>query len=325
MQDVLAMHSFSRSPRHVLVDDAESADLIVLAGHINSCDEARRNELLRRYPNKTMLYTEYDFALPYAPGIYASASRSRWIDLRRTRSFMYFSRHFLSLNESVCHRPNEKKDLLFCFRGRRDCRVRGNLMDHDFGRPDVLVVDTSDYEHWGEGPLDRRQAQREYVDTLARSHFALCPRGYGFGSIRLFEVMEIGVPPVLLSDWYALPKGPDWESFLIRVKEKDYARLPEILEAHVSESAERGRLARAAWERFFSPEVAFDRMIDQMEEILQDSRMPQSVYRLWWRGLEQRHKLRTEASVMARRVIAAARRLGGGKGRPRGWVRSDPR
>ena len=80
--------------------------------------------------------------------------------------------------------------------------MRGWLLDHDFGRPDVVVTDTSDYEHWGESKIDPEQAQQDYVDTLLRSHFAVCPRGKGFGSIRKFEAMELVVAPVMLADRY---------------------------------------------------------------------------------------------------------------------------
>ena len=68
--------------------------------------------------------------------------------------------------------------------------------------------------------------------------------------------------PVLVSDAYALTPGPAWEQFLIRVPERDIARLPAILEPRLDSAAERGRLAREAFDEFFSIDREFDRIIE---------------------------------------------------------------
>nr|WP_255550888.1 exostosin family protein [Granulicella sp. dw_53] len=186
------------------------------------------------------------------------------------------------MNPEVRHRPGEPKELLFCFRGRRDCRVRTNILSFPYKRPDVEVMETTGFMHWQDGLVGMARSQKDYADALAKSHFALCPRGMGFGSIRLFEVMEMGIAPVLLADHYALPPGPDWSSFLLHIPEDKFAQLPELLEAHVSESEERGRKAREAWERFFAPELVFDRMIEQMCNIRRDRVIPERLYQRMW-------------------------------------------
>lgn len=280
--EIIAMHALSRTGRHQLTDDPEAAEIIVLAGDLESLAEAQANPLLRQYPEKTMAYSEIDAMIPYVPGVYGSASKPKGVDLRRTQSNIYFSRYGSSMNPEVRHRPGEAKELLFCFRGRRDCRVRTNIVEYRYNRADVQVLETTGFMHWNSGIVGKRESQRDYADALARSHFALCPRGMGFGSIRLFEVMEMGVAPVLLADRYALPPGPDWESFLLTIPEKDFARLPELLEAHVGESEMRGQRARKAWEEFFAPELVFDRMIDQLCEIRKQRVIPERVYRRMW-------------------------------------------
>jgi hypothetical protein len=108
----------------------------------------------------------------------------------------------------------------------------------------------------------REQRQQSYAQTLAASHFVLCPRGAGTGSIRLFEVMQAGVAPVLISDDYPLPPQVPWNTFLLRIAEKDIRRLPELLQPHLASSAERGRLARQAWLNHFAPELQFDAIVD---------------------------------------------------------------
>ncbi len=264
----------------------------MLAGDLETLAEAQANPLIRRYPEKTMAYSEVDALIPYVPGVYPSARKPGGFSLRRTQSNTYFSRYKSSHNPEIRPRPRTAKKTLFCFLGRKDCRVRTNLIDHDFRRDDVLVRETTGFMHWQDGIVGRKEAQREYAEALARTHFALCPRGMGFGSIRFFEVMEMGVAPVLLADQYALPPGPSWGDFLLQVPEADFRRLPEILETHVAESAVRGEKAREAWERYFSPEVAFDRMVEQLEQIRMERVIPEWLYRKLWPLLHVRPGLR---------------------------------
>jgi hypothetical protein len=308
-EEILAMQARSRTQRHCLTDNPEEAEIIVLAGDLESLVEAKANELIRQYPEKTMAYSEIDALIPYVPGVYGSAAKEGEPKLWRTQSNIYFSRYGSSMNSEVRHRPAEPKELLFCFRGRRDCRVRANILDYPYNRPDVAVLATTDFMHWQEGMVGRREAQKEYADTLARSHFALCPRGMGFGSIRLFEVMEMGIAPVLLADKYALPPGPDWESFLLTIPERDYAQLPELLERHVGESEVRGQRAREAWEEFFAPEVVFDRMIDQLSEIRQRKVISESVYRRTWYLQKMRADTRSWVSNTARNGLSMLKRV----------------
>jgi len=311
--DILAMHAFSCTKQHRLTEDPEAADLIVLSGDIETLAHARANKLLQRYPEKTMAYAEIDTVIPFVPGVYASAAKERGLKLRRTQSNIYFSRYGCSMNPEVRHRPLEPKELLFCFRGRRDCTVRTNILNYPYNRPDVEVLETSGWMHWKEGIVGTRQAQKDYADALARSHFALCPRGMGFGSIRLFEVMEMGVAPVLLADRYALPPGPDWNSFLLQFPEREFRRLPELLEPHVAESEERGRRAREVWEQFFAPELAFDRMVDQLIEIRSERLISERLYRRTWPLIQLRASARRGISNVLRTGLKMTRRIRGRK------------
>ncbi len=300
--EILAMHARSRARKHHLTDDPGAAEIIVLAGDLESLSDARSNNFLQQYPEKTMAYSEIDAVVPYVPGVYGSAAEPRPWNLKRTQSNIYFSRYASSMNPEIRHRPDTPKELLFCFRGRRDCRVRANILNFQYHRPDVQVMETAGFMHWSNGIVGQKEAQKDYADALATSHFALCPRGMGFGSIRLFEVMEMGVAPVLLADRYALPSGPDWPSFLIRVPERKFAQLPQLLEHRTRDSAAMGQRARLAWEEFFAPEVIFDRMIDQLAIIRQERIVPEGLFRHVWPLLALPAHARSWASQRVRRV-----------------------
>jgi hypothetical protein len=50
----------------------------------------------------------------------------------------------------------------------------------------------------------------ECMDLLSRSWFALCPRGYGPTSYRLYEALRLGAIPVYVSDRHWLPAMVPW-------------------------------------------------------------------------------------------------------------------
>jgi len=158
--------------------------------------------------------------------------------------------------------PLPEKRFLFTFQGASTSLLRKRLFNINFNRPDVLIENTSTYYHWDDSQGGRQERQLAYAETVAASHFVLCPRGAGAGTIRFFEVMAAGVAPVLLSDDYELPPGPDWDQFLLRVPERDIARLPMLLEPHIASAPERGRLAREAFVEHFSMEREFDSIVD---------------------------------------------------------------
>lgn len=103
---------------------------------------------------------------------------------------------------------------------------------------------------------------------MSNSRFVLCPRGKGTSSIRLYEALASGCVPVILSDQWVAPEGPAWESFSIRWPESDAAGLVATLEERDARWQEMGRAARAAYDQFFAPEVAFHRLIENCSELL---------------------------------------------------------
>ena len=262
----------ANSSSHQLVDSPEDADLILMLGSFGRDPELLLDHpLYQKFSDKCAVYTEDDNYLPLAPGVYCSAHDDQSSRVGRVFGYTYVSRNGRYQNPFLSERNKDKwtqvessveKRYLFTFQGGSTSLLRKRLFNLRFDRPDVLIQNTSTYYHWDDSQLDRRDRQLVYAETLAGSHFVLCPRGAGLGTIRMFEVMSAGAAPVLISDGYVLPPGPDWDKFMIRVPERDISRLPQILEPRLAESAERGRLARQAFEEFFSMQQEFDRIVE---------------------------------------------------------------
>jgi hypothetical protein len=95
-----------------------------------------------------------------------------------------------------------------------------------------------------------------FVDISDQSHFVLCPRGIGPSTYRLFEAMQMGRAPVIISDQWMPIAGLDWSGFSIQIAEAEVHKIPEILSAQVDRAGDMGCVARAMWERHFAPAVS---------------------------------------------------------------------
>ena len=70
---------------------------------------------------------------------------------------------------------------------------------------------------------------KDYNQLLLDSRFSLCPSGSGPNSIRLWESLAIGSIPILLADTLELPINNLWDKAILRIKESDISKIPEIL------------------------------------------------------------------------------------------------
>jgi hypothetical protein len=136
--------------------------------------------------------------------------------------------------------------------------VRVEMLEHakDQEWRDIAVIDTSAefIATIRTGDLDGHESlKRFFVDMTVGARFALCPKGVGLSSYRIFEAMQCARAPVIIADGWSPPPGPRWDEFAVVIPENRVGRLPSMLAAIESEWSSRGRLAREAWEQFFSP------------------------------------------------------------------------
>lgn len=292
----------AHSRRHQLVDSPDAAELVLLCGAFaNDPAYLLDHPLYRSMPERCALYTCEDPYLPLAPGVYASPRRGLSTATGRVRCHGYASSFGLHENAAVASTEPAataaEKRYLFSFVGSANSALRRRLIARFRDLPAAYVTDSqSSYQHFDVAAPARQQGQRQYVEVLRASHFALCPRGRGTGSLRLFEVMRLGVAPVLLADAYVLPRGPAWESFLVRIPERRMAALPEILSREAPTSGRRGEMARAEWERWFAPDVLFDGVVDAAAEALVAGRWVDWLYRRTTAATVARYRLRLWAS-----------------------------
>ena len=238
-----------------LVDDPALADIIVFEA--DSWPYLKRSALIRQYPDKCVCISEWDKPSFFIPSISASNERS-WYSSGRTETMHYPLAARGSWNEWVTRLAREPADkkYLYSFMGKSSSRVRKVLLRHyaTSRLPDDILIEGSDQAvlnlaEYGDA------SRRRYAEVMSASKFALCPRGWGTSSLRLFEACEMGVAPVILSDRWVPIGGIDW-SFALFVDENRVRDLDGVIRSHESEWVQRGQRARQTFLEHFGVEVA---------------------------------------------------------------------
>ena len=249
---------------HRVTDDPEEADMIVFVESIGAemfLNAMRRHPLVGRFPEKCFCFCELDHQVSFLPGIYASLQK-RWHSPARDAGGFYLAMYD---NPYVTHMPaRDDAPYLFSFVGDAGTHpVRQSILR--LQHPGAKLIDTSQYcwdvRHKG-SPEQRRAFEEDYARVLRDSRFVLCPRGWSPSSVRLFETLKAGRVPVIISDQWTPPAGPDWQGCSICVSESEVACIPALLESLAPNSAQMGEAARNVYEQWFAPDVCFHRIVE---------------------------------------------------------------
>lgn len=260
---------------HQTTDNPDEADLILF---IENCDpirhyfEARNHPYFKAHRERCFMYSREDWPVPFLPGIYTSLSK-KWYDPTRMRAGMYLR---VLEDGFITYRPDfEERDYLYSFIGKTNTHpTRPEIMG--LNHPRQYLMDTTPLWPYGDlSDAERKEMEDRYVEVGLRSKFILCPRGIGTSSIRLFESLRMGRAPVILADDWVEPDGPDWDSFSIRIPERDVTRIPEILESHEPRAEVLGLRARQAWVQWFSKQALFHRSVEWCLSIMRARRKPE--------------------------------------------------
>lgn len=108
-----------------------------------------------------------------------------------------------------------KKDIFASFIGSYTHPIRAQMVQQLKGKEGYYIETT---HH----PL------LEYCQIMARSKYALCPRGYGQSSFRIQEAIDFGAIPVYISDEFILPYGRPF-SYGLLVNQEDIDSLGDVL------------------------------------------------------------------------------------------------
>jgi hypothetical protein len=274
--------------RHEVVDDPGIADIVLFVeSHDDDAasgaflENVLADEVYRRHADRCLVHSGQDHPAPILPGIYPSLEhRWAWRGWARSGCYLTVSNTFVTSSPPAFRSP---KSILGSFVGVcGSLELRRCLVSTLGDQPSFAVEDSGPRfigalqrnDHAGVAALKAR-----FVELARSSRFLLCPRGEGASSIRLFEAMELGVAPVIISDDWTEPAGPRWGEFSLRVPERDLEAIPRLLREHASGAEAMGRAARLAWEEYYGPSSLFDTLVEDCLSIASERRIPLSVLR----------------------------------------------
>lgn len=253
-----------------VVDDPAAADAILDFSSYHHLGGGRNFTVhpashYHRWPEKTFDWDSTDSPSGRMAGLYCSLSRQQH-DPSRHRGFCYPWQH----NAMVAPRPQSEATLLFGFTGSVSSGLRARMLAA-LTRPDRtdrLVRQTGSMwdRMFSNGPDPEKT---RYADDLAACKFILCPRGNGLSSIRIYETMQTGRVPVILSDNLVLPQCIDWSRCAVRVAERNLARIPQILAEQEADWPQLARSARKQWEDRFSDARMLATLADECRTLIE--------------------------------------------------------
>lgn len=110
--------------------------------------------------------------------------------------------------------PMPQRDLFVSFVGRNTHPIRSQLLK--IKRPGWLIT-------------DQVQKMQAFCNTLARSVFTLCPRGYGANSFRIRESLQFGSIPIYISDEFIEGHNIPFESYGVKIHSSEIHRVFDIV------------------------------------------------------------------------------------------------
>jgi Exostosin family len=251
---------------HVLASDPGSADLVLFTDSTSpTFADIRNSRLYKAHKEKSFVYSTADRDIQVLPGAYTSSERSWYLpgNMRAAHYAKVMDHDYIVPSPVRTDAP-----YLGSFVGSFVTHsVRHRLSA--LSGPRMLIRDTSNDagRGYGQSPEIYKKWADQYARSLMDSIFVLCPRGVAPSSYRIFEAMRAGRAPVIISDEWVPPMGPDWSRFALFVPEAEVSNLQRLLTLREADAAQMGREARLAWERWFSAEATFQSIVDWCLEI----------------------------------------------------------
>ncbi len=267
--DVTLRDLFLRNLNFFDVVTPSDADLVILPS--DDPTYIKNSRLYHENKKKTICITESDIPTFLLPGLYA-ANQKGLLTAGRTQTINYLISERAKPNpeiKALAGRTIEKR-YLYSFMGGTNSWPRRWLFRYTPKRDDTIVEPTDNYNHWKIDETDveerARLMRQRYAEVMAASKYAICPRGCGLSSYRLFESMSLGVAPVIISDKWRPIAGIDW-SFAIFIREKDIPKLDQIVRSHESEWQHRGKRAKDAYTEFLGGDAIAQTLHAKLSEL----------------------------------------------------------
>lgn len=164
-------------------------------------------------------------------------------------------------------KPFRNRKYLMSFRGSlMTYPSRQRLFQVLSARKDCKILDSGGW-HFFKSVEDKKKAVNEYRKLMHDTKIALCPRGAGVSTIRLWEAMSYACVPLLISDKLKMPleHKVEWKGCLIRVPENDISNLMDYLPEE-DKLEEMSKKVLEVYKRYFNNENLYKSVLLNLDE-----------------------------------------------------------
>ena len=144
------------------------------------------------------------------------------------------------------------RSFIGCINGRHSIREKMAKVLEE--KPSVFISENITYD--------------AFLETMLKSLFALCPRGYGKTSFRINEALQCMAVPVYIYDdpWIPFPDGFDFEDIGILIHEDQIEDTYEIITSKgASDIHGYMKRGREVYKEFFDYEGCFRQIVDRVD------------------------------------------------------------
>jgi hypothetical protein len=250
------------------VFDPRDADAIIVTARTRPWNDRLGSGFDSTDPEKTFAWDCGDFPSGRLAGLYAGLPLELF-ETGRHRTFCYA----LRWNAHIRHFPPEDARLLFGFRGCLTSPLRYRMKSLLAAHPDGLFESVDSLWHRMDDPASTGEKQA-YAEQIRQCRFVLCPRGNGVSSVRLFEVLESGRVPVILSDRFVPPVHPGWNECTLHLPESKIRQIPDILREVDRDWPGMAARARAFWETHYSETHLLENLVEELKALKEHNPRP---------------------------------------------------
>ena len=248
---------------HSVCLDPCEADVIAFIGSSKpNFSDIRSSLLYKTHKEKSLIFYSGDRSIPILPGVYTCLEKRKSVLCSKSLLAGFYLRVTENSSLDIDEDINNAK-YLFSFVGNINNHPMRKKVYALSSHRSYLRDSSTDVSHQGNkivgGSIIRTN---KYNDIIANSKFVLCPRGIGVSSWRLFETMRAGRVPVIISDDWVAPKGPEWDLFTINIKENAVWSIPFVLAENEHLAEKFGAIARKEWETWYSEGRVFTTVVD---------------------------------------------------------------
>ena len=246
-----ANDSFTKNP-----DEADRILFIDLhqAHHLDVRRFISQHRLYKSHSEKLLVWNEKDRPLFDVRGLYVNVPSQLKSDVNISPNPYLFVPA-----DALFHKTNfttSQRTLRCTYRGTNTHKCRKVLSQLHI--PDCSIIDSTQ---------SNSIPKHEFLAELDKSIHALCPRGHGLTSFRLYEVMARGCLPVIIADGWVPPKGLAWHSFCTFVDEKDTQQFADRLDYTADEITQRQRTLVTEYNTYLAPNVRMNYFLNQISDI----------------------------------------------------------